>query len=305
MKERSVTSAVLLFVVSLFLLFLLVNTMGCKSGGVNKNKAVSPLVIGSYQYKTINRADALNPLVELVATVSDREVELHLATDPAELADWVFQGKVDIAVPNLVAYLEMKLTSERIFELAVPAKPRQGDHVPYTSSIVVNSDNHMPLATHIDALLASSGSINIVWPTSASGGLIGSAWLLEQFPDKYQSLQFNSVGTHQKVLEAVSQEQGNLGVVATKVYLEQSISPNLMEIWRSDPIPFPPMVCREPLPVCRKLQSYLLQNNETAQAVLKGLITGWPEYQGSESFTQADLTPYQPIIKLLQQITTE
>ena len=82
-----------------------------------------PLRLATYAYPKYDRAAALAPLAALIERVAGRKVEVVLLETPDALRDAVLAGRVDVAVPNLAAWLGMRANpaAVAIARLDVPA----------------------------------------------------------------------------------------------------------------------------------------------------------------------------------------
>lgn len=257
------------------------------------------LVLASYQYKKYDRITALTPLSSLISEAASQPVNIVIASSPTELAQWMAQGKVAVAVPNLIGYLEMLRLDANLSAIAVPEKSQDPDLTGYTSSVIFNlgkkNDDFASLLSNDKA------SFYIVWPDSASGGLVGTTWLNENHVKSIANLVPQSQGSHDAVLKAVVETPGSFGVLATNVYLNSDLSVSdkqVKEQWRSPEIPFGPIVCQNSNgELCEAITTLLLQQNAHSQAALDGLISGWPEFEGSQKFIVPDEAAYHGLAR--------
>ena len=89
--------------------------------------------------------------------------------------------------------------------------------------------------------------------------------------------------------------------MASKVYLDyvaSAAAPEVREIWRSEPIPFGPLVCRRAeRALCDTLRLRLLQHSAESAEILRALKDGWPEFAGASGFEQPAVSRYEPLIE--------
>lgn len=259
-----------------------------------------PLVVATYAYPEINREAAVKPLAIWLAATQQREVIVQVARDPAELVLWARQGSVDLAVPNLVAYLQIQQQQPAMLDFAVPAAPVQSVSKPqYTSSVLAKK---VPDLTQLPSRLKQAQTLTVfaVWPDSASGGLIGRAELKTRLAGQFSQLHFEYVGSHQAVLPALGAASEGLAIVATAA-LPDILPTGIAEIWRSAELPFGPLLCNSQTLACEALRPRLLADPTSATAVLKGLQQGWIEFQHSSALTAVEPAAYRAMRTLLAE----
>jgi len=230
-------------------------------------------------------------------------VDIWLAESPTQLAEWVLAGQVQVAVPNLVAYLAMRSRPDGLVDLAVPAAARNappadvGDS--YTSSIIVADGSPIrELAELRDE--AAPPRVYMVWPDSASGSLLARAELHRMLGEGADALAVEFTGSHQAVFDRIADGHAGIGVMATRVYLDMQAGAarvEIRELWRSRPIPFGPLVCAigaETL--CGRLRERLLEESAQSAEILAGLKAGWPEFSASSEFAVPDVADYAELI---------
>ena len=66
------------------------------------------LRVGTYAYPKFDRAAALAPLAELVASETGRRVEVVLLPSPEHLSQAICDGRVDVAMTNLGAFVQVR-----------------------------------------------------------------------------------------------------------------------------------------------------------------------------------------------------
>ncbi len=254
--------------------------------------------IGTYQYPNIDRKSALLPISRVVEKFNNK-VTIRLAESPSELASLFAAGEIHISVPNLSGFVSSMSLAKDAFLVAVPDNSASD----YTSSIISSETNQLIA----EAFANSDNSIEIamVWPDSVSGAIIAKMYM----ESLVESRKINKLpesrymNSHDNVLDVVASKELSFGVVATQAYLKyKKKRPELQlyENWRSDPIPFGPIICHmKVVKLCQALQSEIL-NNKTLQAeVLNALKLGWPEFATSKKLVKPDKKQYEEITNSL------
>lgn len=248
-----------------------------------------PLVVGTYAYPNIDRKAAITPLAKLIEDTFSMPMHIVVAESPTELANKVENGQVNIAVPNLVGYALIAAQKPDIFVMAVP----DNEGSTYTSSIVSNTQEH----SLIEIISHTSKPIGMVWPDSTSGAIVASAYLKQKLA-KLPNITY--LQSHQNVLDAFDQNTIDIGVLATKVFLQGKADTkrNIVELWRSAPIPYGPIVCGPSIQIlCTELRALLLNESNQSVRVLDGLKLGWVEFEASSTFVLPDTKAYEPFVE--------
>lgn len=289
--------------------FFLVSTWACSDGitYVDESAHSGSLVVASYSYPGLDREKALEPIKQQLEAIHNKSTTIVVYDSPTALVTAALKGDVDIIVPNLAAYLQLKLAGSVVSDIAVPAGSVDGGSL-YTSSIVTHDQSGV---VSLEALVENleDASIGMVWPDSASGGLIASAHLSEQYKISAEQLKqvTTYLGSHQKVLDSLAAGNVDVGVTATALLLQYQSEPRkaqmaqLVELWRSAPLPFGPVVCYPSGRIdCNTFKAVVLQNNDAATAILAGLKQGWPEFQRSDSLVAVDVKMYEALVNALK-----
>ena len=256
------------------------------------------IVLGTYAYPNINREAAVKPLANLVESSLSLPTKVLVADSPTELAHLVAQNHVQIAVPNLVGFAQIAAANRDVYPLAVPDNLGST----YTSSIVINANSLGNPDSLIESLRLNRTPVGMVWPDSTSGAIVATshinAMLVEHQQAPLQKIAY--LQSHQNVFSALEQKSVNIGVLATKVFVEQSETSEtkLLEVWRSEPIPYGPIVCRQNVvELCARIRTLLLDKNTNTKLVLEGLKAGWVEFESSHVFVVPDTKTYAPFIE--------
>lgn len=247
--------------------------------------AGQPPTLATYAYGDHDRAAALEPLRELLTTATGQPWQVHLADDPTALAGSLGQGCVDVAVVNLGAYL-----------LALDAQPALV-HLPRVAVPAADADGYRAvLVARSEATTAQSPlRLALALPDSASGGLvpmIGMAALGHDATDAAQvSIRF--LGRHEASLAAVRAGDADLAGIPEGL-LRRSGAEDVVVRWRSEPIPVPPLLCRDTGRVdCAAIAAALLDAGATDAA--RALARAWPEFGAASAFEPADVADYRAI----------
>lgn len=252
-----------------------------------------PLVVATYAYPDINRQAAVTPLANWLAAQQQQQVTVLVATKPDELVQLAVQGKADLVVPNLVAYLQIQQQTKTMLNFLVPTGQQTQQQALYTSSVIGKNITNFQ---QLQLLLPQGQPLTVfaVWPDSASGGLIATAQLKQQLAGQFLKLKFNYVGA---VLPALAASEQGLGIVASAT-LPAQLPKDVSEIWRSAELPFGALLCNSQTLPCNQLSQQLSKAPQAA-AVLQGLQQGWAEFGQSTHLAPVDDAPYQPLRDLL------
>ncbi|TRY33870.1 phosphate/phosphite/phosphonate ABC transporter substrate-binding protein [Aliiglaciecola sp. M165] len=279
-----------------YMVFALMLAVSCLA---QADGSQSPILIGTYKYPGIDRAASIKPLLESVVANLNAPAVVVLFDSPSELADAFKQGQIQIAVPNLAGYLQIAFSPTIDFVLLASPDTLGSS---YTSSIVTSFRGQTTL-TDLRAL--SNKPIATVWSDSISGGLVGLAYVNTRLNNKGLSYETAYVGSHVNVFKGVAELSFEFGILATKVFLEESKKNpgKVSEVWRSSIIPFGPLVCAiEPLSSCLRLQHILIKNAKESEKILEGLKKGWPEFGNSTTFVRVEKSDLEPLVRILKQL---
>lgn len=127
----------------------------------------------------------------------------------------------------------------------------------------------------------------LVGQDSASGGFVPLARLRQAGlrPEAFVSV--DHVGSHEAVRRALQEGRADVGALAAEIYDAAPLA-GLAILWRSDPIPPGPLLCRNAAHVpCHDIARWLLESHADAPAVIAGLRAGWPEFDDAARFIEA------------------
>ncbi|GAB3029105.1 PhnD/SsuA/transferrin family substrate-binding protein [Bowmanella dokdonensis] len=259
-------------------------------------------MIATYAYAKVDRTAAIKPLADYLGTTLDRQTRLMLFDSPSDLINMIGQGKVDIAVPNLLGYLQAASLDLPVATAAVPdVSPDTGNG--YRSVLIAS-----PKVAGQQAWIRDTHELRLalVWRDSTSGGLMPRRYLAELGFNNLASAFARVIysGSHDQALQAVLTGKTDLAGLASGVYdlalaADSSLTTRVQELWRSPPIPVGPVLCRLATEVCDRVSAALLSKETLPPSVMEGLNRGWPEFGGTTQFKAVDAQTYQPFIELM------
>lgn len=252
-------------------------------------------VIATYAYAKYDRAAALQPLADRLAAELGQPVTVRLLESPRALAQALREGTVDVAVTNTFVYLAVRaqpqLQAVGVFD--VPAATLDA----YRGVLLARRDGK---AADLAALKANAGALRYaqVIPGSTSGGLVQDLFLAAQGLDPAGFGAVKHAGTHDAALASLGDGSADLAALAETPWQQlrkQGGGTDLVELWRSPPIPPGPVVCREDgqLPCARV--AALLQSLKADSAALQGLVNAWSEAAGAKRLVPVQAAPYEAL----------
>lgn len=246
--------------------------------------APTPWVVATYAYPERDRIAAIQPLADYLAKRGRYPVQVKLFPSPTALVQAMGDGQVDVAVPNLHGYLQARRDIARVTTLPVPQVPAlQADR--YRAVLVARD------VASFAEMKAKAGRVRLalVGRDSASGGFVPVRYLRSQTLDPAKA--FASViysGSHAAALQAVVEGRADVAALAGDVY-DASRPDGVRELWRSDPIPPGPLLCRATTDVpCQAMAAWLLDAHREDPGVMTALRVGWPEFGDATMFVPAD-----------------
>lgn len=239
-----------------------------------------PWVVATYAYPQRDRAAAIQPLADYLAKRGRHPVQVRLFPSPTALVEALRGGEVDVAVPNLHAYLQTRRWHQPVTTLPVPDVPAaQADR--YRAVLVARG------VPSLGALERDARRLRLVLVgrDSASGGFVPADHLraLGLGPETaFASLTY--AGSHAAALQAVVDGNADVAALAADVY-DASRPQAVVELWRSPPIPPGPLLCHPgPGVPCQAITAWLLEAHDEAPAVMAALRAGWPEFGDAQRF---------------------
>ena len=230
------------------------------------------LVVGTYAYPQRDRAAAITPLADYLARELDRQVEVRILPSPTGLVEAMYRGEVDVAVPNLDAYLRAHAAGLAIMGLPVPDVPA-AQAQRYRAVIVSQRE------LTIERMANEGGALKLVLvgADSASGGFVPLSFLSRQGLPHTAFAEVSFAGSHAAALAAVAHGKADIAALAADVF--DANPSGLHEIWRSPVIPPGPLLCRISDRIsCPQVAALLRVAHERDASVMAGLREGWPEF---------------------------
>ncbi|MEI2795084.1 PhnD/SsuA/transferrin family substrate-binding protein [Pseudoxanthomonas sp. F11] len=248
-----------------------------------------PWVIATYAYPQRDRVAAIQPLADYLGLRARHPVHVRLFDSPTALVDALRRGEVDVAVPNLHGYLQARRASEPLTTLPVPQVPAlQADR--YRAVLVGRQGLEAPGELERQARTLR---LALVGRDSASGGFVPVRELRRRGLEPTTAFaHLVYAGSHAAALEAVASGRADVAALAADVY-DASRPTGVVEVWRSQPIPPGPLLCRPAADVpCQQFTAWLLEAHDEAPAVMAALRAGWPEFGDAQRFT----VPERPLL---------
>lgn len=257
--------------------------------------ADAPLLVASYHYPGVDRRAALAPLADRVERAAKRPVRIELFENPDALSQAVCDGRVDVAMTNLGAYVTMRdcpaVTAVAVLD--VPPEILEK----YRGVLLTRADTGI---ASLGDLVAKAADIRYseVLPGSTSGALVQAAELRTLGISPARFAETRRSGTHDAALQDLLTGRADLAASAEEPWRKlQAAQParaaTLRLLWRSAPLPPGPVVCREAAVVpCAAIREALLADDAADAA--RALSVGWIETRGSERFRAYDEATYAP-----------
>ena len=244
-----------------------------------------PWVVATYAYPQRDRAAAIQPLADYLGLRARHPVKIRLFDSPTALVEALRRGEADVAVPNLHGYLQARRASEPLTTLPVPQVPAlQADR--YRAVLVARAGLERPGELERQAKRLR---LVLVGRDSASGGFVPVRELRRRGLEPGTAFAHLAyAGSHAAALDAVASGRADVAALAADVY-DAARPTGLVELWRSDPIPPGPLLCRPAAEVpCQQFTAWLLEAHDEAPAVMAGLRAGWPEFGDAQRFMVPD-----------------
>lgn len=249
--------------------------------------------IGTYSYPRYDRRVALEPLAAMISRVSGRSTQIILLDTPDALADAVCNGDLDVAMTNLGAFVKIR-ECPKITAIAVLDTPSA---VLDTYRGVLLSRRDVGVTT-LDELAARAGGLHYseVLPGSTSGALVQRGILRSVKTKPSGFLSVRQAGTHDAALDDLLTGRSDVAALAEEPWQNllakyPALAAQLNLLWRSDPLPVGPVVCKDSLRTsCSAIRSALL--GPAGGAVTGSLSNGWKETEGAIRFRAYDPASY-------------
>lgn len=255
-----------------------------------------PLVLATYAYAKYDRAAALRPLAEHLATRLGAQVDVVVHESPRALAEAIRAGRVDLAATNTFVFLAVRddptVHAGAVFD--VPAESLDG----YRGVLVARRERVPDMA----ALLQDAFALRYaqVLPGSTSGGLVQDLYLASLGVAPSRLADRRNAGTHDAALAQLDNGTADIAALAEEPWrLLRAHSPDakrLVELWRSPPIPPGPIVCRDSARIsCGHAASILRTLDRDAPAAFASLAAAWSEAAGARRLVAVDDDAYDAL----------
>ncbi|KCZ97204.1 phosphonate ABC transporter periplasmic phosphonate-binding protein [Hyphomonas polymorpha PS728] len=254
-----------------------------------------PLVVASYSYPAFDRSVALAPMADVVGHAAGRPVKIVLFDTPDALSDAVCAGQVDVAMTNLGAWVTMRDCAGVNAIAVLDTPPTVLDR--YRGVLLTRADTGISGLADLSAQTETLRYSEVL-PGSTSGALVQAAQLRELGVTPAHFAARLHAGTHDKSLEYLLAGEADIAALAENPWrsLQESDparAETLRLLWRSDPLPPGPVICREREAVpCTAIGNALLEAGAAATA--EALAQGWMETEGAERFRPYDEAVYAP-----------
>ena len=252
-----------------------------------------PWVIATYAYPQRDRAAAIQPLADYLGLRARHPVKIRLFESPTALIEALRRGEADVAVPNLHGYLQARRASEPLTTLPVPQVPAlQAER--YRAVLIARAG--LEQAGELERK-AERLRLVLVGRDSASGGFVPVRELRRRGLEPTTAFAHLAyAGSHAAALQAVASGKADVAALAADVYDAERPS-GVVELWRSEPIPPGPLLCRPAADVpCQQFAAWLLEAHDEAPSVMAALRAGWPEFGDATVFVPAPTALLAPAL---------
>ncbi len=253
----------------------------------------TPVRIGTYAYPRYDRRVALQPLAAMIEHVSGRSTQIVLLDTPDALADAVCSGEMDVAMTNLGAFVKIR-SCPAIKAIAVLDTPAA---ILNAFRGVLLSRRDVGVAS-LDELAARAGRLHYseVLSDSPSGGLVQRSALRSVKAKPSCFLSVRQAGSHDAALDDLLAGRSDVAAIAEAAWQNfrltySALAAQLQLLWRSDPLPVGPLVCKDSLRTsCDAIRTALL--GASGSEVAGSLSNGWKETEGATRFRAYDPASY-------------
>lgn len=252
-----------------------------------------PWVIATYAYPQRDRAAAIQPLADYLGLRARHPVKIRLFESPTALIEALRRGEADVAVPNLHGYLQARRASEPLTTLPVPQVPAlQAER--YRAVLIARGG--LEQAGELERK-AERLRLVLVGRDSASGGFVPVRELRRRGLEPTTAFAHLAyAGSHAAALQAIASGKADVAALAADVYDAERPS-GVVELWRSEPIPPGPLLCRPAADVpCQQFAAWLLEAHDEAPSVMAALRAGWPEFGDATVFVPAPTALLAPAL---------
>lgn len=265
-------------------LFLALAVAAAAGGATAQPRA---LTLATYHYARYDRAAALVPMAEHLSRTLGRPVAVRVLASPDALAAALRDGTVDIAVTNLAAYLAVAAAPRVKTSAMFDAPPATLDA--YRGVLLGRAG--------VDLKIAGLRYARVI-PGSTSGALVQDAWLKAQ---GVAPVDAGFAGTHDAAMGRLLDGSADIAALAEdpwrKLKAEQPArAAELVELWRSQPIPPGPVVCVQASDTpCDAVAKAMIAPE--AAAATRALSAAWSETAGATRLIPVNPATYAPFLR--------
>lgn len=250
-------------------------------------------VVATYAYTKYDRAAALQPLADALTGALGEPVEVRVLDTPRALAAALRAGEVDVAVTNTFVHLATR-SDPRVRALGVfdvPARTLDG----YRGVLLARRDG---IAT-LDGIRTAAQPVRYAQaiPGSTSGGMVQDLFLAANGIDVPAKTAIHYAGSHEAALTDLLHGGADIAALTDAAWQRaRADAADVVELWRSPPIPPGPVVCRRDGRIdCARAQRFLLEIHTHAPPALAALVGGWSEAAGATRIVVPDDDAYDAL----------
>lgn len=258
-----------------------------------------PLRLATYAYPAYDREQALAGLAALIRDETGRPVTTTLYPTPDALAQAIRDGRVDVAMTNLAAFLAVADAPavQPLATLDAPAATLDG----YRGVLLARREAGVRALADLPGAARTLRYVETL-PGSTSGALVqrGAFRAMGFDPDAFAG--HAHAGTHDGAVEALMDGLADVAAAAEGPWIAlRSSRPadaaRLVQVWRSEPLPPGPVICVQTRATpCDTLGRRLVSGDPVARSAATALAAGWAETAGAETFKAYDPTDYAPFV---------
>lgn len=263
--------------------------------------AASPqLQLASYSYPGYDRAQALTPLARLIERSTGRSVNIRLFNTPEELANAVQDGRVDIAVTNLAAFVAVSRRAA-VLPIAVLSPARSIENR-YRGVLLARRETGVTSLAELRKRVSMLRYAEVL-PGSTSGSLVQAEALRRAGMKRSAFASLGFAGSHDAALDRLLRDESDIAALAEAPWRAlQRRAPHrasrVVQLWHSKPLPPGPIVCVQSVRIgCATISVALLRDEVDSRDAARALARGWAETEGATAFRPVDPQAYAPFIR--------
>ena len=257
----------------------------------------APLRVATYAYPAYDRRQALAPLAKLIEDEVRRPVEVLLFASPDKLAAALRAGKADVAMTNLASFIDASRSKSvrPVAMLAVPPQTLDG----YRGVLLARRGAGVRTLADLTGAAARLRYAEVL-PGSTSGAMVQADALRQAGGDRQGFAALDQAGTPDAALERLLSGKSDVAALAEGPWRalqtgRPAEAQELVQLWRSEPIPPGPIVCVQASTTpCAAIARRLLRRDPAAHAAAADLAKGWSETAGATGFVPVQARTYRP-----------